>query len=254
MHMLSRVFFATLFVLFLHNVRAQQAQGPQTVVMNKIKLSFMLDSEGSPMYEVSFSDRPVIRPSHLGFKLDKDSLFFTHFQLLGVERSSADESWQPVWGEAGRIRDHHEQLIVHLQKQGSAAASRLDIIFRVFEDGIGFRYVFPRASKLDYFIVQREMTQFALAGDHKTFWIPGDYDTNEYPYTTSRISEIDNAALVEKSTDIAVRVAPDRYAVQTPLMMKSEDGLYINIHEAGLINYPAMQLHVDRATRVLTAA
>jgi hypothetical protein len=248
--MLSRVFLATLFVLFLHDIRAQQ----QTVVMNKIKLSFMLDSEGSPMYEVSFSGRPVIKPSHMGFKLDKDSLFFTHFQLLGVERSSADGSWQPVWGEVGTIRDHHEQLIVHLQKQGGVAASRLDIVFRVFEDGIGFRYVFPRASKLDYFIVQREMTQFALAGDHKAFWIPGDYDTNEYPYTTSRISEIDNAALVEKSTDIAVRVAPDRYAVQTPLMMKSEDRLYINIHEAALINYPAMQLHVDRATRVLTSA
>ncbi|HVU58743.1 MAG TPA: glycoside hydrolase family 97 protein [Puia sp.] len=222
--------------------------------MNKIKLSFMLDSDGSPMYEVSFSGRPVIKPSHLGFRLDKDSLFFRHFQLMGVERSSVDERWQPVWGEVGNIRDHHEQLIVHLQKQGVVTASRLDIIFRVFEDGIGFRYVFPQASKLDYFVVRGEMTEFALAGDHKTFWIPGDYDTNEYPYTTSRISEIDNKELVEKSTDIAVRVAPDRYAVQTPLMMKSEDGLYINIHEAGLINYPAMQLHVDRSSRVLTSA
>jgi len=222
--------------------------------MNKIKLSFMLDSDGSPMYEVSFSGRPVIKPSHMGFKLDKDSLFFTHFKLLGVGRSPADASWQPVWGEVSRIRDHYEQLTVHLQKPGVVAASRLDIIFRVFEDGVGFRYVFPRESKLDYFIVRQEMTQFALAGDHKTFWIPGDYDTNEYPYTTSRISEIDNKALVEKSTDIAVRVAPDRYAVQTPLMMKSEDGLYINIHEAGLIDYPAMQLHVDRDSRVLTSA
>lgn len=258
--MISSVFAATLFVLFLHDVRAQQTnvspsgEGPQTVVMNKVKLSFMLDSDGSPMYEVSFSGRPVIKPSHLGFKLDKDSLFFRNFQLLGVERTSADESWQPVWGEVGRIRDHHEQLIVHLQKKGPVAASRLDIIFRVFEDGIGFRYVFPKTSGLGYFVVTGEMTQFALAGDHKTFWIPGDYDTNEYPYTTSRISEIDNKELVEKSTDIAVRVAPDRCAVQTPLMMKSEDGLYINIHEAGLINYPAMQLHVDRASRVLTSA
>ena len=234
--------------------QAGSDDGAQTVVMNKIKLSFMLDSDGSPMYEVSFSGRPVIKPSHMGFKLDKDSLFFTHFKLLGVGRSPADASWQPVWGEVSRIRDHYEQLTVHLQKPGVVAASRLDIIFRVFEDGVGFRYVFPRESKLDYFIVRQEMTQFALAGDHKTFWIPGDYDTNEYPYTTSRISEIDNKALVEKSTDIAVRVAPDRYAVQTPLMMKSEDGLYINIHEAGLIDYPAMQLHVDRDSRVLTSA
>jgi len=222
--------------------------------MNKVKLSFMLDSDGSPMYEVSFSGRPVIKPSHMGFRLDKDSLFFRQFQLLGVERSTVDDSWQPVWGEVGHIRDHHEQLIVHLQKPGAVAASRLDIIFRVFEDGVGFRYVFPQTSGLGYFVVKGEMTQFALAGDHKTFWIPGDYDTNEYPYTTSRISGIDNKELVEKSTDIAVRVAPDRYAVQTPLMMKSEDGLYINIHEAGLIDYPAMQLHVDRDTRMLTSA
>jgi hypothetical protein len=247
--MISRVLLATLFVLFLHDVRAQES-----VVMNKVKLSFMLDSDGSPMYEVSFSGKPVIKPSHMGFKLDKDSLFFRHFQLVGVERSTADDTWQPVWGEVGRIRDHHEQLIVHLQKKGPVVTSRLDIVFRVFEDGVGFRYVFPHESKLDYFVVQREMTEFALAGDHKTFWIPGDYDTNEYPYTTSRISEIDNKELVAKSTDIAVRVAPDRYAVQTPLMMKSEDGLYINIHEAGLINYPAMQLHVDRGSRVLTSA
>jgi len=249
--MISRVLAATLFVLFLHDVRAQQVD---PVVMNKVKLSFMLDSDGSPMYEVSFSGRPVIKPSHMGFRLDKDSLFFRQFQLLGVERSTVDDSWQPVWGEVGHIRDHHEQLIVHLQKPGAVAASRLDIIFRVFEDGVGFRYVFPQTSGLGYFVVKGEMTQFALAGDHKTFWIPGDYDTNEYPYTTSRISGIDNKELVEKSTDIAVRVAPDRYAVQTPLMMKSEDGLYINIHEAGLIDYPAMQLHVDRDTRMLTSA
>jgi hypothetical protein len=247
--MISRVLAATLFVLFLHDVRAQES-----VVVNKVKLSFSLDSDGSPMYEVSYSGKPVIKPSHLGFKLDKDSLFFRQFQLLGVERSSADDNWQPVWGEVGRIHDRHEQLIVHLQKKGSVAAGRLDIVFRVFEDGVGFRYVFPHESKLDYFVVQREMTEFALAGDHKTFWIPGDYDTNEYPYTTSRISGIDNKELVEKSTDIAVRVAPDRFAVQTPLMMKSDDGLYINIHEAGLINYPAMQLHVDRDSRVLTSA
>jgi hypothetical protein len=117
-----------------------------------------------------------------------------------------------------------------------------------------FRYVFPKGSGPGYFVVTDELTQFALAGDHKTFWIPGDYDTNEYPYTTSKVSEIDNKAMVEKSTDIAVRVAPDRYAVQTPLMMKSADGLYINIHEAALVDYPAMQLHVDRASLVLTSA
>ena len=119
---------------------------------------------------------------------------------------------------------------------------------------MGFRYEFPRQPGLKYFVVSDELTQFRLAGDHKTFWIPGDYDSNEYPYTTSKVSEIDNAALVAASTAIAVRVAPDRYSVQTPLMMKTADGLYLNIHEAAEVNYPAMQLHVDRATLTLTSA
>jgi hypothetical protein len=245
-----KAFVLALFVFFLHDVRAQQ---PLSAEMNKVKLSFSLDGEGSPVYAVSFSGRSVIRPSRMGFKLDKDSSFYKGFQLLGSEKRNVDDSWRPVWGEVSQIRDHYEELMVHLQRK-DASRRRLDIIFRVFEDGVGFRYVFPRASELGYFVVTDEVTEFALAGDHKTFWIPGDYDTNEYPYTTSFISEIDNKELVEKSTDIAVRVAPDRYAVQTPLMMKSGDGLYINIHEAGLIDYPAMQLHVDRTTLKLTSA
>jgi hypothetical protein len=221
--------------------------------MNKTKLSFMLDREGAPVYALSFAGREVIRPSRMGFRLEKDSVFYRDFQWLGVERSTVDVFWQPVWGEVRRIRDHHQQLTVHLQ-QREAPHRRLDIVFRVFEDGIGFRYVFPGSSGPGYFVVTDELTQFALAGDHKTFWIPGDYDTNEYPYTTSKVSGIDNREMVEKSTDIAVRAAPDRYAVQTPLMMKSADGLYINIHEAALVNYPAMQLHVDRSSLVLTSA
>jgi len=245
-----KVFVLAFLVLFSDDIRAQQ---PVSAGMSKVKLSFSLDGEGSPVYAVSFSGRSVIRPSRMGFKLDKDSGFYKGFQLLGSEKLGVDDSWRPVWGEVGQIRDHYEQLLVHLQ-QKEAPHRRLDIIFRVFEDGVGFRYEFPRASELGYFVVTDEVTEFALAGDHKTFWIPGDYDTNEYPYTTSLISEIDNKALVEKSTDIAVRVAPDRYAVQTPLMMKTGDGLYINIHEAGLIDYPAMQLHVDRPALKLTSA
>ena len=113
---------------------------------------------------------------------------------------------------------------------------------------------FPKQDKLKYFIIADELTQFAMTGDHKTFWIPGDYDSNEYPYTISKLSEIDNRAMVEKSTSIAVRFAPDANAVQTPLMMKSPDGLYINIHEAALLNYPAMQLHVNRDNYHLTSS
>jgi hypothetical protein len=239
-----------LIVCVLHDVRGQQTA---SAVMNKVKLSVALDPEGIPMYALSFAGKPVITPSRMGFRLDKDSTFYRDFQWLGSGTREVDDSWQPVWGEVGKIRDHYQELVVHLQKKGSDHR-RLDIVFRVFEDGLGFRYVIPATSGLGYFVVTDELTQFALAGDHKAFWIPGDYDSNEYPYTTSLVSEIDNKELVEKSTDIAVRVVPDRWAVQTPLMMKSADGLYINIHEAGLINYPAMQLHVDRSSRVLTSA
>ncbi|HWK03958.1 MAG TPA: glycoside hydrolase family 97 protein [Puia sp.] len=260
-----KVVLCFLLMFFLHTARAQRTELTE---MKKVRLSFMLDKEGAPFYEVAFDGKPVVLPSRLGFKLNEDSVFFKGFQWKGMERKSVDTVWETVWGETRTIRDHYEQLVVHLEKggavSGGAVASmekgaatplrKLDIIFRVFEDGVGFRYVFPGQPDLKYFIVSDELTQFHLAGDHKTFWIPGDYDTNEYPYTTSRLSEIDNKSLVEKSTDIAVRVAPDEYAVQTPLMMKSSDGLYINIHEAALVNYPAMQLHVDRASFTLSSS
>jgi hypothetical protein len=238
-----------LLMFLLHVASAQQAAD---VVLKKVALHFSLTREGAPAYEVSYDGKPVIQPSGLGFKLGDDSSFYTGFQLTGTDKKSVDETWQPVWGETKEIRDHYEQLTVRLCKL-SAPHRLLNIVFRVFEDGVGFRYEFPRQPDLNYFIVSDELTEFHLAGDHKTFWIPGDYDTNEYPYTTSKLSEIDNKELVEKSTDIAVRVAPDPYAVQTPLMMKSAGGLYINIHEAALVNYPAMQLHVDRASFTLTS-
>ncbi|WP_431214489.1 glycoside hydrolase family 97 N-terminal domain-containing protein [Puia sp. P3] len=161
-----------------------------------------------------------------------------------------DESWKPVWGEVATIRNRYEELTVHLRKEDRL----LDIIFRVFEDGVGFRYVFPVQPELKYFVVEDERTQLAMAGDHKAFWIPGDYDTNEYLYTVSALSRVDNSAMVASSADIAVRVAPDPQSVQTPLMMKSADGLYVNIHEAALVGYPAMQLHVDRKSFVLESA
>jgi glucan 1,4-alpha-glucosidase len=220
--------------------------------MGDVRLAFSLDGQGTPRYEVWYKDRPVILSSALGFVLQEDSLLYRGFRQLGVERKTVDEVWQPVWGEVRDIRDHYEQLLVHLQKS-DLPYRRLDIVFRVFADGVGFRYMFPRQSALDYFVVSDERTQFRLAGDHKTFWIPGDYDTNEYPYSETRISKIDNKEMVDKSTDICVRDAPDRYAVQTPLMMKSDDGLYINIHEAALLHYPAMQLHVDRAGLCLSS-
>lgn len=277
----------------------------ETVTMGGVKLVFSLDAEGIPRYAVWYKDKAVILPSELGFVLQEDSVFYKGFTWRGerdgevaaagtgggavgtggaggagagaaVERKTVDGTWQPVWGEVRDIRDHYEQLVIHLEKTDPPRASDggqqatqsqktdgsktpathrlLDLVFRVFADGVGFRYVFPRQADLDYFVVSGERTQFHMAGDHKTFWIPGDYDTNEYPYSETRISGIDNKEMVDSSTAICVRDAPDRYAVQTPLMMKTDDGLYINIHEAALIHYPAMQLHADRMSHCLSAS
>jgi glucan 1,4-alpha-glucosidase len=229
------------------------AQQTETAILGKVKMVFTLDQSGTPFYQVSFNNKPVILPSRLGFRLNVDSLFYTSFQITGTERKSFDQTWQTVWGETKDIRNHYEELTIHLLSTRTPGF-RLNLIFRVFEDGVGFRYEFPLQPKLKYFIVTDELTQFNLTGNHKTFWIPGDFDSNEYLYTTSLISEIDNRKMVESATDIAVRVAPDPYAVQTPLMMKTSDGLYLNIHEAALVNYSSMQLHVNTKNYSLSSS
>lgn len=231
---------------------AQNTQ-PVTVSVDKVTLTFALDAVGTPVYAVNYDRQPVIAPSRMGFALADDSTFYKDFEWGYSSRRSVDDSWQPVWGEVKTIRDRHEELTVSL-RQRKAPGRLLNIVFRVFAEGVGFRYEFPRQPNLKYFVVTNELTQFRLTGDHKSFWIPGDYDTNEYIYSTSNLTGIDNAAMVRTSTDIAVRTAPDRYAVQTPLMLKSNEGLYINIHEAALSNYPAMQLHVDGASLTLTSS
>ena len=155
-----------------------------TASMDKVKLVFSLNEKGEPVYAVSFNDKPVIKPSQMGFVLSNDDNFSSNFGLTGSDTTSKDTTWKPVWGEVKEIRDHYKQLTVHLKQKNSNRL--LDIVFRVFTDGVGFRYEFPLQTNLKYFIVSDELTQFAMAGDHKTFWIPGDYDTNEYPYTTSK--------------------------------------------------------------------
>ena len=178
---MPKSFFASwLCFLLLQTITAQQNATLETSV-NKVKFSFALDAKGMPSYQVSYDNKAVILPSHLGFVLSNDSTCYKDFELIGSEKRSFDETWQPVWGEVKDIRNHYEELTVRLKQKTSGHF--LNIIFRVFDDGVGFRYEFPKQSNLTYFfIVQDELTEFHLAGDHKTFWIPGDYDTNEYPY------------------------------------------------------------------------
>ena len=237
-------------LLFLLLSVVANGEPPLEISREKVKLQFSIDDEGKPVYSVLFNGREVVKPSSLGFSLDIDSLFYKNFTLVGGDRKAVDETWKPVWGECSTIRNNYEQLTVHLKHR---SGKLLDIVFRVFADGIGFRYEFPRQTGVAYFVVKDEYTQFRLTGNHKTFWIPGDFDTNEYAYTTSLLSEVNNAPVVRAATDIAVRTVTDSLAVQTPLMMKTADGLYINIHEAALLNYPAMQLHVDKNGYMLSS-
>jgi hypothetical protein len=229
------------------------AQTDLNASMGNVQLTFRLDNDGKPTYTVSYKNKPITNASSMGFVLKDDSNFDRSFTLVSFDKKQVDESWKPVWGEVATIRNRYEQLTVHLKHQG-LKTRWLDIVFRVFDDGVGFRYEFPKQPEMQYFVVSDEHTQFNLTGDHKAFWIPGDYDTNEYEYSTTPLSKIDNTLLVKNSNDIAVRTAPDKYAVQTPLMMKTSDGIYINIHEAAQSGYPAMQLHVNTNDYHLTSS
>jgi hypothetical protein len=232
-----RYFLLAFLLPFSYHTTAQAA-APLTAQLEKVSLTFALGADGRPSYAVTYGGRPVITPSRLGLSFVDGQGFDSPLQLLGSEVKNVDETWQPVWGEVKDIRNHYQQLTVHL-RQPAAPSRKLDIVFRVFADGVGFRYEFPAQPTLTYFAVQDEHTEFNLPGNHKAFWIPGDYDSNEYAYTTSRLSEVN-------TTPIAViqeKAAPTR--VQTPLMLKSDDGLYVNIHEAALVNYPALFLNVD---------
>ncbi|GAA4368588.1 glycoside hydrolase family 97 protein [Hymenobacter saemangeumensis] len=239
-------FLSTAALLLAAYSAAAQPTGPLTARLDKVSLTFALNSSGQPTYSVSYNQKPVIQPSRLGISLAEGPGFDAVLEVAGSETKDVDETWQPVWGEVKNIRNHYQQLTVHL-RQPQAPGRQLDVVFRVFADGVGFRYEFPQQDKLQYFTVSDEQTQFNLPADHKAFWIPGDYDSNEYSYTTSRLSQVN-------TTPIAViqhRAAPT--TVQTPLMLKTDDGLYVNIHEAALVNYPAMFVNVDPKTFALKA-
>jgi hypothetical protein len=233
-----------IYLLLLSVFQSANAQQVIKTALSHMRAELKLDASGKPTYSVWFKENQIIKDSHLGLKLADDSTFYKNFMLLGTDKKSVDESWKPVWGEVSSIRDRHEEIIIHLKQRQSPGR---------LLDGVAFRYECPKQPSLDYFVVTDELTQFNLTGDHTAFWIPGDYDSNEYAYTTSALSKVDAWVVQKAATDIAVRVVPDQYAVQTPLMLKTTNGLYINIHEAALINYPAMQLHVDRANSSLSS-
>ena len=215
-----------------------------------IRLTTGLSANGDFTYTVNYKTHTVILPSSLGMKFKEPAVNLNQFKLVKVDSSTYDQTWNTVWGEYSSIRDHHKEIRLQLEdKNGSGIL--MNIVFRVFNEGVGFRYEFPQQDKLLHFIVDDENTQFHLSGDHKTFWIPGDFDSNEYPYNETKLSEVKALPASAEAIAISVRTPFDNNGVQTPLMMKSNDGLYINIHEAALVNYPAMDLLIDKSSFTL---
>ncbi|PRY96356.1 glycosyl hydrolase family 97 [Marinilabilia salmonicolor] len=204
-------------------------------------LSFEV-KDGVPVYSLQLEGQPVILESRLGLELKGLEHLTNGFKLTKVDESSFDETWEPVWGETKEIRNHYNELAVTLEQEETERT--MVIRFRLFDDGLGFRYEFPQQDNLTYFVVTDEKTQFAMADDHTAFWIPGDYDTQEYDYTTSRLSEI-RGLMDQAITPNASQTPFSDTGVQTALMMKTDDGLYINLHEAALIEYSCMHLELD---------
>lgn len=227
------------FLIFIScSLSAQTITSPD----KNLTMTFEL-REGVPFYQLTYKNKPVIQPSRLGLDLHQSTPFLRDFTVAATRQSSTDETWNPVLGEQRTIRNNYNELEVTLA-QPSEKNRKMILRFRLFNDGLGFRYEFPEQEQLKYFIIREEQTEFHLNGDHKAFWMPGDYDTNEYPYTTSKISEMP-AVMPKAQISIYAQQKISNLSVQTPLMLKSSDGLYINIHEAALINYPAMALNVD---------
>ena len=230
------------------SVAAQTVSSPNRA----LSVSFSLADGGRPTYEMTYKGRPVVKPSHLGLELAKDKHATKGFAETSLmdgfteshsEVSSFDETWKPVWGETATIRNHYNELLVSLSQDHTGR--QMNIRFRVYDDGMGLRYEFPQQDSLVYFIVKEEHTQFAMTGDHTAWWLPGDYDTQEQETQESRLSEIRarfHDAVNWSNSSVANF---SETGVQTSLQMKSQDGLYINIHEAALVNYPAMHLNLD---------
>ncbi len=225
---------------------AQMRQSPSKA----ITLDFKLLEKGIPSYSVTYKNKNVILSSHLGINLKDNKNLASDFTVEGTKIASENETWKPVLGEQSFIKNQYNQLFVSLVQSGTG--KKINIIFKAFDEGVAFRYEFPKQQNLNYFIISDEKSEFNLAGNHKTFWLPGDYDSQEYPYTKTKFSEI-NTDKVDKNNGIALKSIGNKFRVQSPLMMESSDHLYINIFEAAVVNYPVMHLYVDSAENKLTS-
>lgn len=234
-------YFVSVFVMVfsIFGMNAQELKSPNGI----FKMIFALENDGTPTYQLFMNNKEIIKKSKLGLELQKDKKsLLNDFKLVNEVRNTFDETWKPVWGEETAIRNHYNELALTL-KQNETDRSII-IRFRLFNDGLGFRYEFPEQKNLTYFVLKEERTEFAMTGDHTAFWIPGDYDTQEYDFTESKLSEIRKLFSSAVTGNASQKQFSDT-GVQTSLMMKSADGIFINIHEAALINYSCMHLNLD---------
>ena len=220
----------------------------------RLQLSFDLTADGTPTYKMDYNNKPVIATSRLGLELKNQKSLLDGFKMERVSRSSFDETWQPVWGEQSSIRNHYNEMAVCLsQPDDNGHLHEMIVRFRLYDDGVGFRYEWPAQDNFTYFTIKEERTEFAMTGDHTAYWIPGDYDTQEYDYTISRLSEVrEKMPAVKFSYNVSSTVFSDT-GVQTSLQLKTDDGIYLNIHEAACVDYSTMHLNLDEKRMVLTS-
>ncbi len=205
----------------------------------KLILTFSLSKEGKPTYSVTYKNQTIVSESTLGIKLKASNSLDANFVIDSIGHKSVNETWQPVLGEQSNIKNNYNEMTLALSQMGNNR--KMNIIFRIFDEGVAFRYEFPKQEKLNYFIISDEKSQFNLTGNHKAFWLPGDFDSQEYPYTESKLSEV-NTDNIDKNNGIGLKSIAGKFVIQSPLMMKSAEGVYINIFEAAVVNYPVMHL------------
>lgn len=241
-----KVIILMLVVMGLANVYSQTITSPN----HRLKMNFMVDNAGIPSYELIHNGIRVIHPSKLGLLLKDTPSLQSGFVISKVDSSKMDETWNPVWGEVKTIRDNHNELKITLTQKETDR--QIVLIFRLFDEGLGFRYEFPSQKNLAYFVVSDELTEFNLGEDHSAFWIAGDFDSNEHVYSRTPLSKVDGTIGINVNEITAKRIIGKNY-VQSPLMMKSKNGLYINIFEAALVDYSAMHLEIDQKNFILKA-
>jgi len=235
---MKKTIVTLLLGLIFVGLNAQDMYSPS----KNIKVTFNINKKGQPTYQVNYKNNPVVLPSIMGLSIKDANNLTNDFEVTKTETLSFSESWQPVLGEQSSILNKYNQTRIFLNQKNTN--NKLNIVFKIYDEGVAFRYEFPLDNTVKYFTISNENTQFNLTGDHTVFWIPGDYDSQEYAYNKTKISDIDNSK-IDLNNGVGLKSITSQYRVQSPLMLKSSDGLYINIFEAAVVNYPIMHLDVD---------